>query len=56
LLAPFNQVANKPLAAVESSRRPGDVAGAWTKTDRAVRLLGWRARYDLTEGIRHSLQ
>jgi UDP-glucose 4-epimerase len=24
--------------------------------DRASRLLGWRAQYDVAEGIRHSLQ
>ena len=37
-------------------RRPGDVAGAYTRIDRAERLLGWRPQYDITEGIRHSLQ
>jgi UDP-glucose 4-epimerase len=32
------------------------VAGAYTRSDRAKRLLGWVPRYDLAEGIRHSLQ
>jgi len=35
-----------------------NVAGSldFTRVGRAERLLGWRARYDLTEGISHSLQ
>ena len=28
----------------------------YTRIDRATRLLGWRPQYDITEGIRHSLQ
>jgi len=56
LLAAFNEVADHPVEAREAARRPGDVAGAYTRVGRAERLLGWRARYDLTEGISHSLQ
>jgi len=56
LLAAFNQVAERPVEAREAPRRPGDVAGAYTRAGRAERLLGWRAQYDITEGIRHSLQ
>ena len=56
LLTAFNQVAAHPVEAREAPRRPGDVAGAFTRVARAERLLGWQARYDLTEGIRHSLQ
>jgi UDP-glucose 4-epimerase len=56
LLAAFNQVADHPITARDAGRRPGDVAGAYTRTGRAERLLGWRPRYDITEGIRHSLQ
>jgi len=56
LLAAFNQVVDHPVEAREAPRRPGDVAGAYTRVGRAERLLGWRVQYDLTEGIRHSLQ
>lgn len=56
LLAAFNQVADRPVEAREAARRPGDVAGAYTRAGRAERLLGWRPQYDITEGIRHSLQ
>jgi UDP-glucose 4-epimerase len=56
LLASFNQATGYTVQAREAARRPGDVAGARTRTDRAERLLGWRPQYDLAEGIRHSLQ
>jgi len=52
----FNRVADKPVTAVEAARRPGDGAGAFTRSDRARDLLGWRARYSIEEGIAHSLQ
>ena len=56
LVEAFNQVAVHPIQVREADRRPGDVAGAYTRVDRAERLLGWRAQHDLIEGIRHSLQ
>jgi UDP-glucose 4-epimerase len=56
LLDAFNQVAVRPVEAREAGPRPGDVAGAYTRIDRAVHLLGWRPQYDVAEGIRHSLQ
>ena len=56
LLAAFNLVAGHPVEGREAARRPGDVAGAYTRVGRAEHLLGWRAQYDITEGIRHSLQ
>ena len=56
LLAAFNRVADRPVEVREAGRRPGDAAGACSRIDRAERLLGWRPRYDLAEGISHSLQ
>jgi UDP-glucose 4-epimerase len=56
LLYAFNRVAENPIEARDAGRRPGDVPGAYTRTDRATRVLGWRPQYDITEGIRHSLQ
>jgi len=56
LLNAFNQVAGRRVEAREAGRRPGDVAGAYTRIDRAVRLLGWRPQYDVADGIRHSLR
>jgi UDP-glucose 4-epimerase len=49
-------LADRPVEARESGPRPGDVAGAYPRIDRAEQLLGWRPQYDLAEGIRHSLQ
>ena len=57
LLDAFNRVTgDAPVPAREAPPRPGDVAGAYTRIARAGRLLGWQAQYDITEGIRHSLQ
>jgi UDP-glucose 4-epimerase len=56
LLGMFNRVSDRPVQAREAGRRPGDVAGAYTRIDRAARLLGWQPQYDVADGIRHSLQ
>jgi UDP-glucose 4-epimerase len=56
LLEAFNRVAPRPIQARDAGRRPGDTVGAYTRIDRATRLLGWRPQYDITEGIRHALQ
>ncbi len=56
LLDAFNRVAGRPVQVREGGRRPGDTVGAYTRIERAERLLGWRPQYDITEGIRHSLQ
>jgi UDP-glucose 4-epimerase len=56
LLDAFNRVSERPVQAREAGRRPGDTIGAYTRIDRAVRLLGWRPQYDIADGIRHSLQ
>jgi UDP-glucose 4-epimerase len=56
LLAAFTEVIGQPIQVVEAPPRPGDVAGAYTRTDRAQRLLGWRTQRSVTEGIRHSLE
>jgi UDP-glucose 4-epimerase len=56
LLDAFNRLAERPAQARDAGRRPGDTVGAYTRIDRAERLLGWRPQYDVTAGIRHSLQ
>jgi UDP-glucose 4-epimerase len=55
LLDAFNRVAARPIQAREAERRPGDVVGGYSRIDRARRLLSWQPRYDIAEGIRHSL-
>ncbi|WP_131739346.1 UDP-glucose 4-epimerase GalE [Actinomadura roseirufa] len=56
LLAAFNEVVDTPITAVDTEPRPGDVAGAYTRSVRATRLLDWAPRYSLAEGIAHSLE
>ncbi|MGP3958559.1 UDP-glucose 4-epimerase GalE [Nonomuraea sp. 3N208] len=56
LVEAFNRVVDRPIEVVEAPARPGDVAGAYTRSDRARRLLGWQARYSVEDGIRHSLE
>lgn len=51
----FNSVADAPITTVDADPRPGDIAGAYTLSDRAARLLDWKARFSVAEGIRHSL-
>ncbi|WP_327069235.1 UDP-glucose 4-epimerase GalE [Kitasatospora sp. NBC_01250] len=56
LIDAFNSVVTPPVAKVETESRPGDVAGAYTRSDRAKRLLGWEPQLSLAEGIRDSLR
>ena len=56
LLAAFNRAADSPVEARDSQRRPGDGVGAYTRIDRAKRLLSWVPRYGIHEAIRHSLR
>jgi UDP-glucose 4-epimerase len=56
LLDAFNRVVSAPIRAQDAARRPGDVAGAFSRIDRARQLLDWNPRYGIADGIRHSLQ
>ena len=56
LVAAFNDVVERPVTTVEAPRRPGDVIGAFTRSDRARRLLNWQPRYSLADGIADSLR
>jgi UDP-glucose 4-epimerase len=56
LVAAFNSVVDEPVAAIDAPRRPGDVIGAFTRGDRAKRLLDWEPRYTVAEGIADSLR
>jgi UDP-glucose 4-epimerase len=52
----FREVTGEPLRVRETGPRPGDVAGAYTRSDRARRVLGWQPRFSLADGIRDSLR
>ncbi|MGW6403157.1 UDP-glucose 4-epimerase GalE [Streptomyces sp. NPDC055134] len=56
LLDAFNSVTDEPIASVDTARRPGDVVGAYTRSDRAKEQLGWQPRYSVADGIRDSLR
>ncbi|MBO3740469.1 UDP-glucose 4-epimerase GalE [Actinoplanes flavus] len=51
----FNQVADRAVEVAHAPRRPGDSAGAYTRSSRAADLLGWRAEHTVADGIRDSL-
>ncbi|MBS4753719.1 UDP-glucose 4-epimerase GalE [Nocardioides sp. zg-ZUI104] len=55
LVAAFEEVTGEQVPVTTAPRRPGDTAGAYTRSDRAARLLGWTAQRDLTEGIADTL-
>ncbi|MFI9065609.1 UDP-glucose 4-epimerase GalE [Streptomyces sp. NPDC053429] len=52
----FNNVVSTPLATIDADPRPGDVAGGYTKSDRAAELLGWTPKLSLEDGIRSALE
>jgi UDP-glucose 4-epimerase len=56
LVAAFNSVVERPVQVVEAPPRPGDVAGAFTRSDRARLLLNWQPRYSIADGIADSLR
>ncbi|MFB6930580.1 UDP-glucose 4-epimerase GalE, partial [Streptomyces noursei] len=51
----FNNVVSTPLETVDTDPRPGDVAGGYTKSDRAAELLGWMPKLSLEDDIRSAL-
>ncbi|MFI0219963.1 UDP-glucose 4-epimerase GalE [Streptomyces lydicus] len=55
LCAAFNNVVSTPLQTIDADPRPGDVAGGYTKSDRAAELLGWTPRLSVEDGIRSAL-
>ncbi|MFI6155107.1 UDP-glucose 4-epimerase GalE [Kitasatospora sp. NPDC051170] len=56
LVAAFGAVTGRELEVVETAPRPGDAAGAYTRSTRAAALLGWKPEHTLEDGIRDSLR
>lgn len=52
----FGEVTGELVRVRETRPRPGDVVGAYTRSDKAARVLGWRSRFSLADGIRDSLR
>ncbi|WP_183101443.1 UDP-glucose 4-epimerase GalE [Nocardioides pelophilus] len=56
LVAAFESVTGERVRVVEAPRRRGDTVGAFTRSVKAARLLGWCAEHDLAAGITHALE
>jgi UDP-glucose 4-epimerase len=56
LLTAVGTVTGAPVAAADAPARPGDTPGAYTRTGRARRLLGWEPQFSVEDGIRDSLR
>jgi UDP-glucose 4-epimerase len=56
LVEAFNSVAPVPIEIASAPRRLGDTAGAYASNGKAERLLGWKPRFSLADGIRDSLK
>jgi UDP-glucose 4-epimerase len=55
-VAAFREVSDAPLRVRETGPRPGDGTGCYSRSDRARELLGWQARFSVTDGIRDSIR
>lgn len=55
LITAFESVTGAPLPIEVAPPRPGDNAGAFTRTGKAERLLGWRPELSLEQGIADTL-
>lgn len=56
MVTAFRQVTGEPVPVRETGPRPGDVVGAYTRSDKAQRVLGWKAQHTISDGIRDSLR
>ena len=54
-VAAFNSVVDPPVTVEVGPRRPGDSAGAYTRSTCAADLLGWTAEHTIDEGIKDTL-
>ncbi len=56
LLDALQDVLGERLTVVEAGRRPGDVAGSYTRSNRARDLLDWQPEHTVADGIRDTLR
>jgi len=55
-LVAFENVVGKQVPVSIQPPRPGDIAGAYANADKAKRLLGWKAKKSIEEGIADALK
>ncbi len=56
LVDAFETVTGEPLRLITAPRRPGDSAGAYTRSERAFAELGWTPKESVAQGIADSLE
>jgi len=56
LVQAFERVYGQEVKKVEAPPRPGDVAGSCANADTARRLIGWRAKHPIEDGIADALK
>ena len=56
LVEAFDAVTGEKLATTTGPARPGDAAGAYTRSSRAKELLGWVPKHDIKDGIADTLK
>jgi UDP-glucose 4-epimerase len=56
MVTAFEKVYGQVIDKVEVDPRPGDVAGAYANADTALRLLNWKAKMSLEQGISDALK
>jgi len=55
LVATVTDIVGGSLRVIAGPRRPGDVAGAYARVERAGAALGWRAELTVADGVRDAL-
>lgn len=55
LAASFEKISGDPLKVVYGPPRPGDVAGVYTVSDKAAKLLGWKAELSEIDAVRDAI-
>lgn len=56
LLEALHSAGLNGVSVAHGERRVGDVQRNYSDTSKALRLLGWRSRYTLTEGLKETVQ
>lgn len=56
LVKAFERVIGKEVKKIETEPRQGDVAGSYANSDRALKLIGWKATQTIEDGIRDALR
>ena len=54
VVAAYDKACGRPVAYKIADRRPGDIASCYADTEKAERLLGWKAKYGIDDMCRDS--